>query len=228
MIVGCIYKHPTLQINDFKSDFISPLLLKLQKESSKIIFLLGGFNIDLLKYELSDPINNFIDTLSFNFLLPHILLHTRISKTSILIDNIFSNSTTLEEIESGNVTSTFSDHLPQFILLKDFSLKNPAVKSNILKHDWRKFESNKFISDFNQTDWEQILCTEKSDVNFSTNQYLSKIDNLLEIYAPFKKLNKKELKFLAKQWNTQGLQNSIKKENNIYSKFLKFKNQKLK
>ena len=73
----------------------------------------------------------------------------------------------------------------------------------------------KFISDFDQTDWEQILCTEKSDVNFSMNQYLSKIDGLLEIHA---QLNKKELK---------ALQNSIKKENNIYSKFIKCKNRKL-
>ena len=116
MIVGCIYKHPTLKINDFKSDLISPLLLKLQKESSKRIFLLGDFNIDLLKYELSDSINNFIDTLTSNFLLPLILLPTRISKTSTLIHSIFSNSTSLEETESGNVTSTFSDHLPQFFL----------------------------------------------------------------------------------------------------------------
>ena len=43
-----------------------------------------------------------------------------------------------------------------------------------------------------------------------------------------KKLNKKELKFLTKPWITQGLQNSIKKKNNIYSKFVKFKNQKFK
>ena len=120
VIVGCIYKHPTLQINDFKSDFISPLLLKLQKESYKRILLLGDFNIDLLKSELSDSINNFIDTLSSDFLLPHILLPTRISKTSTLIDNILSNSTSLEEIESSNVTSTFSDHFPQSIFLKDF------------------------------------------------------------------------------------------------------------
>ena len=228
MIVGCIYKHPTLQINDFKSDFTFPLLLKLQKESSKRIFLLDDFNIDLLKYELSDSVNNFIDTVSSNFLLPHTLLPKRISKTFTLIDNIFSNSTSLEEIESGNVTSTFSDHLPQFIFLKNIFSKIPAVKSNILKHDWRKFESNKFISDFNQTDWEQILCTEKSDVNFSINQYLSKIDSVLEIHTRLKKLNKKELKFLTKPWIRQGLQNSIKKKNNIYSKFVKCKNQKLK
>ena len=133
MVVGCIYKYPTLQINDFKSDFISPLLLKLQKESSKRIFLLCDFNIDLLKYELSEPINNFMDTLSSNSFFPHILLPTRISKTSTLIDNIFSNSISLEEIESGNITSTFSDHLPQFIFLKDFFSKKSSWKIQYVK-----------------------------------------------------------------------------------------------
>ena len=131
VIVGCIYKHPTLQINDFKSDFISPLLLKLQKESSKRISLLGDFSIDLLKYKLLDSINNFIDTLSCNFLLTHILLPTRISKTSTITDNIFSNSTSLEDNESGNATSTFSDYLP--IFLKIFFLKNLSSKIQYIK-----------------------------------------------------------------------------------------------
>ena len=216
VIVGCIYKHPTLPINDFTNDFISPLLQKLQKESSKRIFLLGDFNIDLLKYEISDSVNNFIDTLSSNFLLPLIFLPTRISKTSTLIDNIFSNSTSLEQIESGNVTSTFSDHLPQFIFLPDFFSKIPVTKSNILRRDWKKFESSKFIYDFNKVNWKQILCNEENDVNFSMNKYLSKIDSLLDIHAPFKKLNKKKLKFLTKPWITQSLQNSFKKERNIY------------
>ena len=57
VIIGFIYKHPTLSINDFTNDFISPLLLKLQKESSKRVFLLGDFNTDLLKYEISDSVN---------------------------------------------------------------------------------------------------------------------------------------------------------------------------
>ena len=86
VIVGYIYKHPALPTNDFTNDFISPLLLKLQKESSKRVFLLGDFNIDLLKHEISDSVNNFIDTLSSNFLLPLIFLPTRISKTSTLIN----------------------------------------------------------------------------------------------------------------------------------------------
>ena len=60
------------------------------------------------------------------------------------------------------------------------------------------------------------------------NKYLSKIDSLLDIHAPIKKLNKRELNFLTKPWITQGLQNSIKKKNNIYSKFVKCKNKILK
>ena len=105
VIVGCMCKLSTLPINDFTNDFISPLQLKLQKEPSKRVFLLGDFNIDLLKYEISDSVNNFIDTLSSNFLLPYIFQPTRISKSTLI--DIFSKSTSLEEIESGNVTLTF-------------------------------------------------------------------------------------------------------------------------
>ena len=47
-------------------------------KSSKRIFILGDFNVDILRYELSDSTNNFIDTRSSNFLLPHIPLPVRI------------------------------------------------------------------------------------------------------------------------------------------------------
>ena len=197
------------------------------KESFKRVFLLGGFNIDLLKHEISDSVNNFIDTLSSNFLLPLIFLPTRISKTSTLIDNIFSNSFSLEKIESGNVISTFSGHLPRFIFLPDFFSKILVTKSNILRRDWKKIESSRFIFDFNQINWEKILCNEENDVSFSMNEYLLKADSLLYTHAPYKKLNKKELKFLPKPWIRQGLQNSIKKKNNI-SKFVKCKDKVMK
>ena len=55
------------------------------------------------------------------------------------------------------------------------------------------------------------------------NEYLSKIDSLLDTLVPIKKLNKKQLKYFSKPWITHVLQNSMKKKN-IYSKFVKFKN----
>ena len=86
-----------------------------------------------------------------SFLLLHISLPTRISKSSTLFNNILSNLTCFEEIGSGNVASTFSEHSPKFIFLKDLFSKISAAKSNILRYDWRKFEYNEFIPDFDQT-----------------------------------------------------------------------------
>ena len=90
---------------------------------------------------------------------------------------------------------------------------------NILKHDWRKIESNKFISDFDQT---------HSSKFHAMNQYLFKTDSLIETQALLKKPNKKKLKFLSKSWITWGLQNSFKKKNIKYSKSVKCKTQNLK
>ena len=59
VIVGCIYKQPSLQMNNFRNDIIPSLLEKLNKENSKKIFLLGDFNIDLLKYKTSAPVTQF-------------------------------------------------------------------------------------------------------------------------------------------------------------------------
>ena len=53
IIVGCIYKDPSLPTNKFTADNILSLLEKLNKDNSKKIFLLGDFIIDLLKYETS-------------------------------------------------------------------------------------------------------------------------------------------------------------------------------
>ena len=60
------------------------------------------------------------------------------------------------------------------------------------------------------------------------NKYLSKIDILLDTHGPFKKLNRKELKFLTKSWITQVLQSSIISKNKIFSKFMKYKNKIMK
>ena len=54
IIVGCIYKHPSLQVNNFTNGIILSLLEKLTKENSNKIFLLSDFDIDLLQYETSE------------------------------------------------------------------------------------------------------------------------------------------------------------------------------
>ena len=138
IIVGCIYRHPSMDLNEFNYYYLNPLLEKLAKEQ-KTVFLLGDFNVDLLKYEHHKATNEFLDSLSSNMVLPYIIQPTRItSHSKSIIDNIFSNYIS-QEIISGNLTSTISDHLPQFLIAPHIFSNAPNKKSNIFECDWSKF-----------------------------------------------------------------------------------------
>ena len=121
VIVGCICRHPHMDLNEFNDYYIINLLDKVSKEN-KTVFLLGDFDIDLLNYDQHSLTNDFLDSLSSHMLLPHILQPTRTRNNSkTLIDNIYSNVITPNNI-SVNITATISDHLPNFLLFLIFSL----------------------------------------------------------------------------------------------------------
>ena len=112
IIVSAIYRHPSMDVSDFNWNYLHGLLDKISKEE-KNIFFLGDFNINLLIYNEYRPTNYFLDSLASRSLLPYILQPTQftgLSKT--LIDNIFCNLTS-NDVISGNITGTISDHLPQ-------------------------------------------------------------------------------------------------------------------
>ena len=91
IIVGTMHKHPSLDLTDFNSNYLNNLLEKVSKEQ-KSIFLLDDFNINLLNYNVHNPTNGFLDSLSSNSFLPYILQPTRItSHSKTLTDNLFTN-----------------------------------------------------------------------------------------------------------------------------------------
>ena len=70
--------------------YLNPLLENLAKEQ-KTVFLLGDFNVDLLKSEQHEATDEFLYSLSSNMFLRHIVQPTRItSHSKILIDNILT------------------------------------------------------------------------------------------------------------------------------------------
>ena len=111
ILVGVIYRHPSMDLADFNCNYLNKLLENISKEQ-KSIFLLGDFNVNLLNYNGHNQTNEFSDSLSSNSFIPLILRPTRItSHSNTLIDNIFSNVID-SDIISGNLTATISDHLP--------------------------------------------------------------------------------------------------------------------
>ena len=88
IVLGCMYKHPSMQITDFNQNYLCPLMDKLN--GNKHAFLLGDFNIDLMKNDVGEHAATFLTS---NLFVPHIIHPTRITPHSkTLIDNIFSNT----------------------------------------------------------------------------------------------------------------------------------------
>ena len=178
-----------MDLEEFNECYLGMLLEKLSKEN-KTVFLMGDFNVDLLKYDKHNLTNEFLDSLSSNYFLPLILLPTRITMSSkTLIDNIFSNKIS-QNITSGNISASISDHLPQFSIIPEIFANVSFPKSNIFKRDWSKFDKENFILDFFSVDWKQTINIETNDVNKSFQSFIENMNLLLDKYAPYKKTSK--------------------------------------
>ena len=139
ILVGVIYRHPSMDLADFNCDYLNKLLESISKEQKSIV-LLGDFNVNHLNYNEHNQTNEFLDSLASNTFIPLILQPTRItSHSNTLIDNIFSNVID-PDIISGNLTATISDHLPQFSIIPNMFGNIPGNKSNIYERDWSKFD----------------------------------------------------------------------------------------
>ena len=227
IIVGCVYRHPCMGLNEFNDDYLNVLLEKLSKEN-KTIFILGDFNVDLLKYDKNNSTNDFLDSISSNSFLPQILLPTRIVGTSkTLIDNIFSNHIS-NDILSGNITASISDHLPQICIVPNIFSNSPTPKINVYERDWKNFNQEEFLIDFAASDWNLMLKIGQNDVNSSFNVFLKHINILLDKFAPFKKISKYKLKFKSKPWISNSIQKSICTKNKYFTKYIRQKDPILK
>ena len=127
VIVGVIYRHPSMDMDDFNDVKLELLLSKLYREKNKKMFLVGDFNFDLLKVNTHDETSVFFNKMMLNFLfLPVISIPTKINTVKdTLIDNIFTNEVSPYLI-SGNFTEDISDHLPSFLIIpKNIQKKLP-------------------------------------------------------------------------------------------------------
>src|SRR6218665_699891 len=102
--------HAGLCPRDFNKEW-GQLLNNLTKQS-KQLYLVGDFNIDLLKSENHVPTDEFVSSLYCHLLLPLIYRPTRIISDSLtLIDNIVTSNWS-KVLDSAIVISDISDHLP--------------------------------------------------------------------------------------------------------------------
>ena len=62
---GCIYKHPTCNLEQFRSQLSN--IIKILNPSRHEIYILGDINIDFLKYNHHSQTEEFLDTTLYGF-----------------------------------------------------------------------------------------------------------------------------------------------------------------
>ena len=187
-----VYRHPNSDIQTF-ANYINKCLTKITKER-KQCYLPGDFNMDLLKYDVSNKHRDFLNMVTSFGYLPYIIHPTRITEnTSTVIDNIYSNNLK-DEIRSGNILIQFAYHLAQFLSInRNIDRITPG---DVYRRDFTNFDLS-FKDDISRLEWN---LNNSYGINEKFNTFLSKMENCIDLHAPIKKLNRKQIRKTSKPW----------------------------
>ena len=217
LICGVIYRHPSNSNNEAFLNYLNSTAEKINKEN-KHCAVMGDFNFDLLNWENHSDTEEFFNLLGSYYFLPHILQPTRITDHSAtLIDNIFFNSAQHLTI-SGNILHDLTDHLPNFLIIKEF--KSVPNKTKAYKRDYKHYDEEAFLEEMKNIDWTKRL-PESEDINQMFDTFYSTVSSIVDKHIPLKQLSKSESLNKSKPWITSALRESIKIKNKLYKKYLK-------
>ena len=179
-------------------------------------YIMGDYNIDLLKHELHQPTEKFLEAMYSNSLLPMILKPTRETvTTATLIDNIYTNKYHInDKILQGIFVTDISDHYMIFHISEKCS------------PDIGEYQIIRLINETSMTKYkERILDIDWSvlDVYDTCESYFSSFMNIFKsIYNESFPVMKTKRKYRNRlPWLTSGLKESIRRKNKLFRISLK-------
>jgi endonuclease/exonuclease/phosphatase family metal-dependent hydrolase len=119
-------------------------LLDLLTKENKESYIMGDFNIDLLKFSNHNKTNDYLENI---FSLGHIPLITKPTRvtthSATLIDHIYT-SKLQEKTKSGIVVTDISDHFGIFTVILSSKKNQTTTESNL----FRSFKQENIIKHF--------------------------------------------------------------------------------
>ena len=110
---------------------------------------------------------------------PTVNTPTRIIATSkTLTGNIFYNCLT-EDVMSGNITTSISHHLNQFLIVSNKN-SNKVTKKQIEIRNFRKQNKEKLTADLDEVNWNEFLELNKNDPNIFFELFIQKINQFYD------------------------------------------------
>ena len=219
IIIGIIYRPETVNLADFHSELSR--VFDVINDESKQSYIMGDFNIDLLKCDRDPQVNDFINLVFSSGYYPTIDRPTRITETSIsLIDNILTNDPP-DAIDSGVLVNDISDHFPIFTIT---SMRPPTGHSTPPGFSYakraRQLKPNN-IKGFTQAlsiaNWNFVL--DDDDAESAFNSFHDRTSKLFDIHCPIKTNKLSKRKTPKKPWITSGIIKSINLKDKLYRKY---------
>ena len=212
ILIGVVYRPPGSNPNDFL--LYVQNLMQNSIFTNKHVYLMGDFNIDLMKCNSQHISQEFVETLMSVSLLPLISKPTRVTdRSATLIDNIFCNILPIPE--SGIVLSDISDHYPIFTQVP---IKLSPRQNNYQRR--RKITANNLINlqnSLKDIDW--FFVYNNTDLDLCYDYFIKTITSKIDEHIPFCTRKSSYKRTPRLPWITQSLLRSINRKNNLFYKY---------
>ena len=213
ILIGMIYRPPNTDIREFNKSFSE--ILSIIHSESKVVYLMGDFNVNLLNSETHTTSAEFIEMFYSYGYLPNICKPTRVqNESTTIIDNIFCNEIMNYHTISGILLTDISDHYPIFSICMDSYMKQKESVHVI--RDFSEKNIVKFQNMLTLFNWQSVI-----DIQDCQEAFSFFYDNFRNIFNQcFPNRQMKRNSYLArKPWLSSGIKTSIKTKNKLYVKY---------
>ena len=147
-------------------------------------FICGDFNFDLLKYDTSPHVNNYIDLLFSHGFIQTITKPTRCTHNSATLIDHFLTNTLTDNYFSSILTTNISDHFPFITRVKIDKIAK--VQKNIMCRDFSNNYVDNFKTALSAENWDTLygLTDSQEAYNFFAERFFS----LYELFFPLKNI----------------------------------------
>ena len=213
-LVGVVYRPPNSNVMDFNSTMHDIL----EKVTQYPCYIMGDFNLDLLKHDKHVPTEKFLDVMYANSSIPTINRPTRVTKdTCTLIDNIYTNHYNIKyDNYSGVLSTDITGHFPVFHVSK-LHCDHPIDKEYKTVRIINEHRKLKFMEKIQNMDWTSLDSFQDCQTYFSN--FLKLLKNTYDESFPTTRVKIKYRNRL--HWLSDGLKSSIRQTNKLYRISLK-------
>ena len=213
-IVGVIYRAHT-EIDHFVNDTTN-IFDKISSENKKC-YIMGDFNIDLLKDDTHNPTHEYLDFIYSYSFIPSVYKPTRITEYSAtIIDNILINNH--DNVNSEIIVTDISDHLPTILVESSTMKMNQKETSKFFfRRNHTVDNVNGFKRRLSNIKWNEEL---DGNANECYDKFVHTFNKLYDECIPLKKYKCKNKKEPMCPWITRGILKSITTKNKLYKRYI--------